>query len=49
MWSVAEDVVGVDGMVDVDGEGFAGELVDDVEHLDRAPVGEGVELEVHGP
>ena len=44
-----DDAVGVDRAVGVDGQGFAGELVDDVEHLDGAPVGGGVELKVHRP
>ena len=38
---------GVDGAVDFDGQGFAGELVDHVEHLDLAAISGGVELEVH--
>ena len=33
----------------MDREAFAGELVDHVEHLDRASVGEGVKLEVEHP
>jgi hypothetical protein len=35
--------------LDFDGEGFAGEFVDDVEQFDLAAVGGGVELEVHCP
>lgn len=44
-----DDVVGVDGPVDVDREGFAGELVDHVQHLQGAAVGGDVELEVQRP
>ena len=43
------DAVGVNTAVDVDGQCFAGEFVDDVEHLQGAAVGGGVELEVHRP
>ncbi len=43
------DPVRVDRAVDLDRQTFAGELVDDVEHLDRAAIGEGVELEVECP
>jgi hypothetical protein len=43
------DVVGVDGSVDFDGEAFAGELVDHVQHLQGAAVGGDVELEVERP
>ena len=45
----AHDPVGVDGALDVDGQGLPGELVDDVEELQRPPVGGLVELEVEGP
>ncbi|SLH51958.1 Uncharacterised protein [Mycobacteroides abscessus subsp. abscessus] len=41
--------IGVDDAVDVDRQGFAGELVDHVEHFDGSAVGGGVELEVHRP
>ena len=44
-----EDVdsrVGVDAAGHVEGEGFAGVLVDQVEGLEQPPVGGGVELEV---
>ena len=43
------DLIGVDGTIDFDREGFAGEFVDDVEELDLAAIRGGVELEVHGP
>ncbi len=35
--------------VDLDRQGFAGELVDHVQHLEGAAVGGGVELEIHRP
>ena len=41
--------VGVDGVVDEIGEGLAGELVDDVEHLEHPAVGGDVELVVQRP
>ena len=44
-----DDAVGVDGTVDFDRQGFAGELVDHVQHLQGAAIGGGVELEVHRP
>ena len=40
---------GVDGAINVDGQCFAGELVDHVQHLEGAAIGGGVELEVHRP
>jgi len=43
------DLVGVDGTVDFDGQTLPRELVDDIEQLDLASVGGGVELEVHCP
>jgi hypothetical protein len=45
----ANNAVGVDGPVDFDRQGLAGELVNHVEHLQRSAVGGGVELEVHRP
>ena len=44
-----DDAVGVDGAIDFDREGFAGELVDYVQHLHGAAIGGRVELEVHRP
>ena len=44
-----DDAVGVDAAIHVDRQGFAGELVDDVEHLQGAAIGGGVELKVHRP
>lgn len=44
-----DDTVGVDGMIDLDREGFAGELVDHVQYLQGSPVRQGVELEVERP
>lgn len=43
------DVVGVVGAVDLDGEAFAGDLVDHVKHLEGAAFGGCVELEVERP
>ena len=43
------DVVGGDRTCHVDREALAGELVDDVEHLDGAQVARLVKLKVHGP
>jgi len=45
----ANNAVGVDGPVDFDRQGLAGELVNHVAHLQRSAVGGGVELEVHRP
>ena len=45
----ADGVVGVDRAGDPDRQGLAGVLVDDVEQLQRAAVGRGVELEVQRP
>ena len=41
--------VGVDAVVDVVGEGLAGELVDHVQDLDHSPGGGDVELVVQRP
>ena len=44
-----DDAVGVDAAINGDREGFAGELVDHVQHLHGAAIGGGVELKVHRP
>jgi hypothetical protein len=44
-----DGVVGVDGTVDLDGEGLLGELVGDGQYLQRPKVGGLVEQEVDGP
>jgi len=44
-----DEAVGVDAAINLDREDFGGELVDDVEHLEGAAIGGGVELEVHRP
>jgi hypothetical protein len=44
-----DDTVGVDAAVNIDREGFAGELVDHIQHLEGAAIGGGVELGVHRP
>ncbi len=44
-----DNVIGVDRVIDLDREGFGAELVDDVEHLDRTPRGDGAELEIDRP
>ena len=44
-----DDVVGVDGAVDLDGEAFAGELVDYLERLQSVTIHGGVELEDERP
>jgi len=44
-----DNLIGVDRPVDIDRQALTSELVDHVEHLDRAPVGESVELEVECP
>ena len=44
-----DDAVGVDGTINFNREGFAGELVDHVQHLQGAAIGGRVELEVHRP
>ena len=44
-----DDVVSRDRATDIDRQALPGELVDDVEHLDRAKVARLVELKVHGP
>ena len=44
-----DDAVGVDAVRGVDGQGFSGELVDDVEQLDAPQAGDLVELEIQRP
>lgn len=44
-----DGAVGVDAVTDVDGQGFSGELVDDVEQLEAPPGGGLVELEIERP
>lgn len=43
------DLVGINWVINFDREGFAGELVDDVQHFDCASIGEGVEPEIECP
>ena len=45
----SDGLIGADAAVDVHREGFPGELVNDVEQLEHAPVGGLVELEVKRP
>jgi hypothetical protein len=48
-FQATDDAVGVDGAVDVGGQRFSGELVDDVQELEHPPVTGLVELEVQRP
>ena len=43
------DIVRGDGTSDVNAQALAGELINDVEHLERTQVARLVELKVHGP
>ena len=44
-----DHAVGIDGTLDVDGQGFAAVLVDHVQELEVPPISGLVELEVEGP
>ena len=46
---LVDQVIGGDAALDQPAQAFAGVLIHDGHDLDRAPVGGGVELKVHGP